>query len=128
MSGADVFEEGLARGEVRFQACVECGLVRHPARWICPGCRSEKWGWKVCDGRGIVESFIWYPVRPEAIPDFALEPPYNVCVIRTSAGPALIANVVDVEPDQLAVGTEVEPLFPDPGVRAGLRFRRRHLQ
>lgn len=105
--------EALKQGELRLQKCTDCGHIRHPTRWICPQCLSERFEWSRMSGHGAVESFIWYFERPAAIPDFSLQAPYNAAAIRLDEGPLLLSNVLGSAFGVLAVGDRVLACF-DP--------------
>ena len=98
------YRSWLTRGEVRMQACADCGTFRHPARWLCPECLSERWTWERVAGRGIVETFVWYMEPFDGrFPDV----PYNVAVVQLTEGPRVITNVMGVKFGDLEVGQEV---------------------
>ncbi len=101
----------LKQGELRLQKCSDCGHIRHPIRWICPQCLSERCEWARISGQGTVESFIWYFERPAAIPDFSLDAPYNASAIRLDEGPLLLSNVLGSRFGALAVGDRVTACF-----------------
>ena len=103
--------DGLKQGELRLQKCSDCGHIRHPIRWICPQCLSERFTWAKMSGQGAVESFIWYFERPAAIPDFSLEAPYNAAAIRLEEGPLLLSNVLGSSFGLLRVGDVVSACF-----------------
>ncbi|MDX3567434.1 zinc ribbon domain-containing protein, partial [Streptomyces scabiei] len=46
------FWEYAARGELRIQACADCGELRFPPRPCCPHCRSFATTWRRVGGRG----------------------------------------------------------------------------
>ena len=103
--------EALKQQELRLQKCSGCGHIRFPVRWICPQCLGEQSSWARMSGSGTVESFIWYFEAPAAIPDFPLEPPYNVAAIRLEEGPLLLSNVLKVSFGALVVGDRVKATF-----------------
>ncbi|MDX2766204.1 Zn-ribbon domain-containing OB-fold protein, partial [Streptomyces europaeiscabiei] len=45
------FWEYAAQGELRIQACADCGELRFPPRPCCPHCRSFATDWRRVTGR-----------------------------------------------------------------------------
>jgi uncharacterized OB-fold protein len=115
------YREWLGRGELRMQRCADCGYIRHPARWLCPQCLSERWAWAPLAGRGVVETFVWYmePFDPR-FPDV----PYNVAIVQLEEGPRVVTNVLDVRPGELRVGQPVtSTITTRTGGKPLLKFR-----
>lgn len=52
--------DALARGEILFQACADCGRLRAHVAPICPHCRSRAWDWRAVRGGGAVVSWVRY--------------------------------------------------------------------
>jgi uncharacterized OB-fold protein len=77
--GAPFFEYA-ARGELRMQACADCGEVRFPPRPMCPHCQSTASEWKLMSGRGTIWSFA--VPHPPLLPDYAVVAPYAVVVVE----------------------------------------------
>lgn len=96
---ADWYRE-LAAGRLCFQRCDDCGVWRHPPRFRCAGCGSDRWSWHASSGRGVLYS--WTVIhRPH--PAFADEAPYAVAVVELEEGPRLVARLRDVAPGELAL-------------------------
>ena len=117
------FYAGLKKGELRLPRCADCGRFHTPPGPVCPYCFSEALEWTATGGRGVVAT--WVVVHKAWFPAFEAEIPYNVVQVELDEGPRLTANVVDVEPGDLAVGMAVEALYEavTPDVTL-LRFRR----
>jgi hypothetical protein len=117
------FFEGLKAGELRLPRCEDCGRFYYPPGPVCPDCFSDAVAWTKTNGCGTVSS--WVVVRKAWFPAFAAEIPYNVVQVELDEGPRLTANIIDVGPDELAIGMKVEAVFD--GVtpeQTMLRFRR----
>ena len=69
-----------AKGELRMQACANCGEVLFPPRPMCPRCQGTEFEWKLMSGRGHVWSFA--VPRPPLLPDYAALAPYPVVVVE----------------------------------------------
>ena len=120
------FWDACRRRELCFQRCVDCHGFRHPPLTGCPHCGSADTEWFQVSGRGRV--FSHTAVHHPAIPQIAEAVPYNVVVVEFDDAPGarLISNVLDVAPEELSVGMELDLVWdePQPGVILP-RFRMR---
>ncbi|THA72794.1 hypothetical protein E6P78_01245 [Streptomyces sp. A0958] len=119
------FWEYAARGELRVQACADCGRLRFPPRPCCPHCRSFASEWRAMSGRGRIWSYVL--PHPPLLPAYAAQAPYNAVVVELADAPGirLVGNVVSgpdapldsVDPERLRIGGPVRavfcPVFPD---------------
>lgn len=80
------FWEYAARGELRIQACADCGELRFPPRPCCPHCRSFATEWRRVTGRGRIWSYVL--PHPPLLPDYAEQAPYNVVLVELTDAPA----------------------------------------
>jgi uncharacterized protein len=105
----------------RLQRCLDCGHVRHPPRFACPECLSERTEEVPISGAAVVHAFVWYlrPLREGSPPT-----PYNVTVAELAEGPRLVTTTVGVDIGELAVGDALEAITDDDGDRTQLTFRR----
>ena len=87
--------EGLAKGELRFQRCRECGLAWLPPTEECSRCLSSSWEVSRSLGTARLISWVRYHVAPH--PDFKDRLPYNVAVVELTEGPRTVTNLVGVE-------------------------------
>jgi uncharacterized OB-fold protein len=97
-----------ADGVLRILRCNNCRFYIHPPSPICPRCLSRDVAPQTVSGRGRVETFTinyqqWIPGSE----------PYVVAWVSIAEQPSvrLSANLIDVEPDDVAVGMEVEVTF-----------------
>ncbi|MCH9673454.1 MAG: OB-fold domain-containing protein [Gammaproteobacteria bacterium] len=97
--------------ELRFQRCSQCDAWRHMPRETCRNCGSFEWTWERSAGKGTV--FSWTVIHRALHPGFAEELPYAAVIVELEEGVRLVSNVVDVAPDDLAVGLPVEVFFED---------------
>lgn len=113
------FWEGCLAGELRMQACGNCGKLRFPPRPMCPACRSLDAEWKAMSGRGTVWSFV--VPHPPLLPAYAALAPYNVIVVALDEDPTLrlVGNLVaaeeapinSVDPATIEIGMPVRVVF-----------------
>jgi hypothetical protein len=101
--------EAAHRGELRMQACIDCGHVRFPPSLLCPRCLSENAEWKRLSGRGTVYS--WIVVHQSQHPAFNGDTPYNVAIVELEEGPRMHSQVVDCPNDEIRIGMPVEVVF-----------------
>ena len=101
--------EGANRGELLIQKCGACGAVWHPPLPICPECGASSVSWVPASGRGKV--FSYTIVHVAAHPDFAERVPYVAALVELEEGPRLVADILDVEPDQVQVDMPVTVKF-----------------
>jgi len=126
---SEFFWTAGADGHLRFRRCTSCGALQHPPGPVCRTCGSDQLAITEVDGTGVVVGYTvnqhpWLPTFP---------PPYVIAIVAIDEDPRvrLTTNLVDVEPDDVAVGMRVAvrfehvedvwlPLFaPVPGAGAG---------
>jgi len=105
------FWEACRNGELRLQRCRACGRFWFPPAVLCPECWSTEWSWERTSGRGRIHSFVVY--RRMYHPAFP--PPYVVAVVELTEGARLPTRLIDVDPDSICVGQEVEVVFAPVG-------------
>ncbi len=119
------FWAACQKRELRIQRCASCGLHRHPPGPFCPRCRSEATEWALVPGTGSV--FSYTIVQHAAHPALKQSVPYNISVVLLDAADTvrLVSNVVDVTPEDMAIGLRVEVVWEDAAEGRILpRFRR----
>lgn len=97
------FWEGTARGELRIQQCGGCGELRHPPGPMCPHCNETKPRHIVASGLGEVYSYVVHHHPP--VPGHTL--PFVVALVELEEGVRLLAELVDVPPEEVRVGLPV---------------------
>jgi uncharacterized OB-fold protein len=89
--------------------CTNCGTFRLPPGPFCFVCRHQSVDWVELPGTGTIYTFT--VVRHPLAPHFAEVVPYVTAVVEldgaTGAGSRMIVNVVDCDPDQVAIGDPV---------------------
>jgi uncharacterized protein len=97
------FWEGTARGELRIQQCGGCGALRHPPGPMCPQCNETKPKHVVASGLGEVYSYVVHHHPP--VPGHTL--PFVIALVELEEGVRLLAELVEVAPDDVRVGLPV---------------------
>ncbi|EDY53561.1 MULTISPECIES: Zn-ribbon domain-containing OB-fold protein [Streptomyces] len=115
------FWQYAARGELRVQACADCGELRFPPRPCCPHCQSFEDEWRPVSGRGRIWSYV--VPHPPLLPDYAAQAPYNVIVVELEEAPRirLVGNLVaaagaalnSLDPGRIRIGARVHVVFSD---------------
>jgi uncharacterized OB-fold protein len=102
------FWEKTLQEQLSAPRCTKCGTFRMPPHRFCPKCRAQEIEWVDIPGTGKVYSFI--VVRQALRPDMLEYVPYMPAVIEADGAPGMrfISNVVDCEPEQVAVDMPVQ--------------------
>jgi uncharacterized OB-fold protein len=113
------FWQYAAQGELRIQACADCGELRFPPRPCCPHCHSFASEWRKMSGRGRVWSYV-FP-HPPLLAAYAAQAPYNAIVVELVEAPRirLVGNLVSgaeaplnsVAPERIRIGARVQVVF-----------------
>jgi uncharacterized OB-fold protein len=105
------FWEAAAEHRLVVQRCSDCGATRLPPAPICAACRSDASEWQELSGRGEVFTYTWVH-RPIA---GGQELPFAIAVVALegSGGLRMISNVVEADPETLAIGLPVELVWED---------------
>jgi uncharacterized OB-fold protein len=115
----DGFWEGTAAGELRMEACGNCGRLRFPPRVMCPHCQSTSREWRAVSGQGTVWSFV--VAHPPLLPAYAPFAPFAVITVTLAEDPALrvVGNLLatadgainEIDPATIVIGEAVEVVF-----------------
>lgn len=85
--------EGLAQGKIRLQRCGSCGRCQDFPQERCRHCLSEDLSWIDAAGTGTLITFSTVYRAPS--PEFAVDVPYTVAMVRLPEGVQLMA-LIDV--------------------------------
>jgi uncharacterized OB-fold protein len=110
--GRSVFLRGLAERQLLARRCPGCTQVYLPPPEFCSRCLSPLDEPFELDGRGVVSTFC---VVNFPFPGQSIEPPYVVAYIQVHGADTRLMHLVrEIEPDQVSIGMEVEPVWaPD---------------
>ena len=103
--------EAAARGELAIQRCRSCQRWIHFPEPICPACGGSDLGFEPVSGQGVVETFS--VIHRSFVPEFAERTPYAIAWIGLPEQPGLrvFGNVTGCDPEEVAIGMEVEVWF-----------------
>jgi uncharacterized protein len=101
--------EGARTHELLIQRCTSCGMLRHPPLPACSNCGSLEWDTVVSSGRGTLYSYVvvHYPQVP------AFEYPLPIGLIELEEGTRVVANLGQVEREDVEIGMSVRAEFVD---------------
>ena len=100
------FYQQLARGALHLQRCDACETWRHPPRYRCGPCGSDRWSWRPSSGQGRIHS--WTVTHRALHPAFADDVPYAVVVVELDEGPRLVSDLRGLDPAELTLDLPVE--------------------
>ncbi len=107
--GRSAFLRGLAERKLMARRCAGCEQVYLPPPEFCSRCLRELEPPFELDGRGVVSTFC---VVSFPFPGQRIDPPYVVAHIQPhGAGTRLMHLVREIEPDEVHIGMEVEPMW-----------------
>ncbi len=98
-----------ADGQLRIQECLSCQSLIHPPAPVCRYCRETKMGVRDVSGKATLAGLTVN--HRFGFPD--LPPPYVVAEVALIEDPRvrLTTNIIEAEPDELAIGQPVEVVF-----------------
>lgn len=111
--------------QLAVQRCTECSALRHPPMPVCAKCRSFSFDWQSVSGKATL--FSYTVVYRAAHPAVTNSIPYNIAVVELDDAPGIrfVSNVVDVEPEDLKIGMNLEVVWEKATDEITLpRFRR----
>lgn len=101
--------EAARRHELVLPRCDSCGKVYYPVGPVCPNCLSDNFRWAPMSGRGRVSSFVVY--HKAWAPWLKTRVPYVVAQVELEEGPRLTTNLLDIAPDDVRVGLDVQVAY-----------------
>src|SRR4051794_34306130 len=97
--------EAAKRGELLLQHCPSCGAFQYYPRPACVACGSLELALEPASGRGTV--FSYTVARRPTHPAFEDMVPMVIALVDLEEGPRLTTNIVDCEPEAVAIGAAV---------------------
>lgn len=99
---SEAFWQAANRSEFLIKHCEECDRAHWYPRPCCPFCASAKTQWREASGRGTIYSYSYLRRMPQ---------PYVIAYVTLEEGPTMMTNIVDCDPETLAIGKAVEIVF-----------------
>jgi uncharacterized OB-fold protein len=100
------FWDALNEGRLVFQACGDCGKLRHYPRPICDECYSDHVEWKTSNGKGVIYS--WTETHHPFHIGFRGETPYILVTAEFDGGVRIQTQLLDAKVEDLKIGMHVE--------------------
>jgi uncharacterized OB-fold protein len=97
--------DGLGRGELRLQRCLDCGTAQFYPRALCSTCAGDV-EWFTASGLGTVHTFSI--VRSNPAEPFASLVPYVFAIVEMDEGPRMLTNVIGCAVEDVAIGLPVQ--------------------
>lgn len=108
-AGRSLFLRGLAERKMLARRCPGCHQVYLPPPEFCSRCLTELEEPFELDGRGTISTFC---VVSFPFPGQSIEPPYVVAHIQPHGADTRLMHLIgEIEPDQVRIGMEVEPVW-----------------
>jgi uncharacterized OB-fold protein len=104
--------EGLDRGELRIQRCLNCATAVFYPRAICPHCHSDQLEWITASGKGTIYT---YTVAHQAFGPFAADVPFVVALVELDEGARMLSRIIDAPRERVTIGAAVSVTFLDVG-------------
>jgi len=121
-----VWRERIYRYRLIGGRCRSCGAVLYPPRPLCPRCGGELEEVKLPE-RGVVVNYTVVRSPPS---EYDGKEPYIVAVVELENGARVLAQLTDVNAEEVAEGMAVEAVLrryidhgPDGVIEYGIKFR-----
>jgi uncharacterized OB-fold protein len=107
------FWEAALEGRLLSSRCTNCGTFQLPPQPRCYNCQHDTFEWVELPGTGTIYTFtvVRHPLAPQLSPVV----PYVSGVVELDgtqgAGSRLIVNIVDCDPETVAIGDKVRIIF-----------------
>ena len=102
------FFEGAKQGRLVLPRCTACGFVIWFPREICPECGSQDVDWFEASGSGSIYSCT---VTRRIPGSWGKAAPFVLAYVELDEGPRVMTNIVDCDPEQVAIGDRVLSLI-----------------
>ena len=104
---AEPYWDGTRLGELRYQACAQCGTANFGPGLRCRACQAAALEWRGSAGLGEVYSWtvVWRPQTP------AFDVPYAPAIIRLDEGYDMVSALVGLAPENIGAGLRVRAEF-----------------
>jgi uncharacterized OB-fold protein len=103
------FWEAIDNNQLKLQECTACGARPYTPRLQCPKCFGDLI-WTEADGTGVVHSYgiVHRPNQPAVFDDRV---PIVVAIVELDEGPLLVSDLINCDPEAVAIGDEVRVVF-----------------
>ena len=117
IAGETFFREIKDNARIVGTRCTECGLVYVPAAIFCERCFAQLDEWVPVSNQGTVFT---YTVLYRDLDNQPLDPPAILAYVKLEGSTGgLVHYLAEIDPEDLYIGLEVEPVFKDAAEREG---------
>ncbi len=95
-------------GRLLIRRCRSCGAAIWYPRPICPFCHGSDTVWEEASGQGTIYSFT---IVHQSGGAWSAATPYVLAYVELAEGPRMMTNIVDVDPETVAIGQAVDVIF-----------------
>lgn len=99
---SEPFWQAANQGEFLIKHCDDCDRAHWHPRPFCPFCAGTNTRWRTASGRGLIYSYSYLRRMAE---------PYVIAYVTLEEGPTMMTNIVDCDPEKLAIDQPVELVF-----------------
>jgi uncharacterized OB-fold protein len=111
MAGVRFWREFDTRYRMLATKCPQCGLVYFPPRTVCRKCRRSSVGRMEKVPLPQMGSVLSFTVVHQGQKGFDPQVPYVMAMVEFEGGVTVLGQVVDCDPEDVAIGMEVKPVF-----------------
>jgi len=111
MAGVRFWREFDTRYRMLGSRCPQCGLVYFPPRTVCRKCRRSSVGKMEKVPLPPQGSVMSYTVVHQGQKGFDAQVPYVMAIIEFEGGVTVLGQVVDCDPEDVAIGMKVKAVF-----------------
>ncbi len=117
---SESFYKYLGEHKLMGSRCKSCGAQHVPPRPICPACHGAEMAWEALSGQGTLLAFTTIHIAPTAMIEagYGRDNPYCAGIVKLDEGPAVSAQILNVDPsqpDSIAIGTRLHVTFVERG-------------
>lgn len=117
---SDSFYKFLGEHKLMASRCQSCGALHLPPRPICASCHGADMEWEAMGGSGTLLAFTSVYIAPTAMIEagYGRDTPYCAGIVKLDEGPAISAQILNVDPsqpDSIAIGTRLHVAFVERG-------------
>ncbi len=122
-----VWRERVVKYRLLGSKCIKCGKTTYPPRKVCPYCGSTELEEVSLPKKGRVLSYTVIRAPPKSYLKYS---PYVVALVELEDGTRVLAQLTDIEPNEVKSGMVVEAVFrryreqgEDGIIEYGIKFR-----
>ena len=102
------FWDATAEGKLLLARCTDCNTVIWYPRNLCPECHGQSTEWFEASGQGEIYACT---VTRRMGGSWGRAAPFVLAYVELDEGPRLMTNIIDCDPETVAIGQRVEVVF-----------------